>query len=727
MNFKQVFGAAEWIGTGNDADIPIIRDVFAAKAGERAEITVVGFGVFILYINGVRVHDTECLPLASDYENTSYPEGEQLAHRVYPEVFDISPLLKDGDNVIAVELGNGWYNNPIWEEAHGDGNKKLAFRIKLGEGDSYREFVSCSATARWVPSPVTFNHYNKGEHRDCRIDGEAVKLPEYKGELRPTVRERDLKDTQYLFTDCPRDRKIRELSVSVAYKCDGYTIFDFGLNTTGYPNVQLDADEGEEAEIIFAEALNAEGTDLDPLTIHEQRFNLIGNGTAHTVRPKFGWIAARYARVSGKATVLSFDEVHSDIKPSSDFKCDNEVLNYLHKTYLHTQLVNMHTGIPSDCPQIERRGYTGDGQLVCHAAMLMTDSKKFYRKWLYDISDCQDRLSGHVQYTAPYTHAGGGTGGWGIAMIKVPYEYYLRFGDIEPLREMYGQMHEYIRYMDERAEGRMIWTDKEGEWCLGDWCAPGSVILPAPYVNNYFYIKACQILIEIARILDRTEDISALEEKIKAKRRATAVAYFNVNEGTAMSGVQGADAFAIDMGIGDERTVRHFIERYDALGYYDTGIFGTDLVTRLLFELGRGDIAVRLMSATEPHGYGKFMQRGATTLWEYWERASRSHNHPMFGAATACLYDYVLGIRQAEGTVGYGQVVIKPCALTSVKSAEGYITTASGGKLCVSYKVEGDEASFLINIPAGTAAVLAVGATKSTLFEGENVLTVKLQ
>ena len=103
MNFEQVFGTAEWIGTGNNADIPVIRDVFAARAGERAEITVVGFGVFILYINGVRAHDTECLPLASDYENTSYPEGE---------------------------------------------------------------------------------------HRDCRIDGETVKLPEYRGELRPTVKER---------------------------------------------------------------------------------------------------------------------------------------------------------------------------------------------------------------------------------------------------------------------------------------------------------------------------------------------------------------------------------------------------------------------------------------------------------------------------------------------------------------------------------------------------------
>ena len=33
----------------------------------------------------------------------------------------------------------------------------------------------------------------------------------------------------------------------------------------------------------------------------------------------------------------------------------------------------MHCGIPSDCPHVERRGYTGDGQLTCNAAMIQLD------------------------------------------------------------------------------------------------------------------------------------------------------------------------------------------------------------------------------------------------------------------------------------------------------------------------------------------------------------------
>ena len=97
-------------------------------------------------------------------------------------------------------------------------------------------------------------------------------------------------------------------------------------------------------------------------------------------------------------------------------------------------LCNMHTGHPSDCPHLERRGYTGDGQLTCHAALSVLDARRFYEKWLCDIGDCQDTLSGHIQYTAPYIRSGGGPGGWGCAIVEVPYQLYRHYGDVEVLR-----------------------------------------------------------------------------------------------------------------------------------------------------------------------------------------------------------------------------------------------------------------------------------------------------
>ncbi len=751
MNFDRYFGCAEWVGTGNDADMPLIRQSFSARAGERAEVTVLGFGVFILYINGVRVHESECLPLATDFEASDFPSGEILHHRAYVERFDISHLLTDGENVISALLGNGWYNRPIWEESFGDGRKKIVWRISL-DG---REVCSGAGT-RWVPSDAIDNHYNKGEERDLRVDYRAAMLPAFAGEDRPVIIEEPLCECELGESDCPRDYVIRTLTPRLIHEGDGCRIYDFGINTTGYPIVRVHGERGEEIRIAFSEDILPTGDELDPTHEHDQKFNLISSGEEVTVRPYFGWIAARYAAVTGNAEIIAFDEVHADIKPTAEFECDGAVLNYLFDTYLHTQLTNMHTGLPSDCPQLERRGYTGDGQLVCHASMMMTDSREFYRKWLVDISDCQDRLSGHVQYTAPYTHAGGGPGGWGSAMVTVPYEFYLRFGEDGPIRVMYPQMKEYLRYLDEHTEFGLVTSDRAGEWCLGEWVTPDPVSLPAPFVNNYFYIKACEKMIKIARIIGREEDIPDLEERIGARGRAMTAAYFNPWDGNFLGGVQGANAFALDVGLGDGRTRPNMIERYRKLGHLDTGIFGTEILTRLLFEYGESELAVGLLSADTPYGFGRFMKEGRTTLPEYWGHPSRSLSHPMFGAAAGHLIDYVLGIRQTEDSTGYESIVISPVATEAVKYAKGSVLTARGDRIAVEYRVNEDGArngtatdgkcgenkptvtdecdtkdvkrgavTVRAHIPAGVSARLSFGGKDYPLATGENVVEVE--
>ena len=113
----------------------------------------------------------------------------------------------------------------------------------------------------------------------------------------------------------------------------------------------------------------------------------------------FTWFGFRYFTVKGDAEPIGVKVLHTDVKVTAAFESDNETLDWIYKAFLNTQLSNMHAGIPSDCPHLERRGYTGDGQLVCHAAMNALDARYFYHKWISDIGDCQDIYSGHVQYT----------------------------------------------------------------------------------------------------------------------------------------------------------------------------------------------------------------------------------------------------------------------------------------------------------------------------------------
>ncbi len=44
------------------------------------------------------------------------------------------------------------------------------------------------------------------------------------------------------------------------------------------------------------------------------------------------------------------------------------------------------------------------------------------------------------------------------------------------------------------------------------------------------------------------------------------------------------------MGLGDDTTYPNMVRYYQKLGCYDTGIFATDILTRVLFERGDGDL-----------------------------------------------------------------------------------------------------------------------------------------
>ena len=151
----------------------------------------------------------------------------------------------------------------------------------------------------------------------------------------------------------------------------------------------------------------------------------VGDGATHTFAPQFVWHAFRYLEVTGPGVQsVSVAVVHADTPVTAAFECSSPELNWLFDAYVRTQLDNMHGGVPSDCPHRERLGYTGDGQVCAPAAMLMLDSRAFYRKWIRDIFDSQDKTTGHVNHTAPFAGGGGGPGGWGCAAVTVPYHFY---------------------------------------------------------------------------------------------------------------------------------------------------------------------------------------------------------------------------------------------------------------------------------------------------------------
>ena len=730
MDQRSMFGQAQWVCAGNYASIdldkpdvngvpyfPVLRSHFCAHAVKRATLRVLGLGFFHCYINGKEISDDRFLPLSTDFEpRINYPTDEKLTgHRIYVPEYDVTELIRTGENVLALHFGGGWYTF-VRENCH-YGDAKAIFRLTLETETGIEEVVSSCADKIGDSYVKTYNFTQFENHDYTDFDDASLGL-EFDDSAWSNAMEAKPLETEYLFSDCPADREFELLPVTCTAVTSAGKVYDIGKNCANLPVLKLTGEKGSLVSIRCTELCNDDGT-LKPPVI--QCAGFVSDGTGRVVQPMFTWFAYRYIQVEGEAELLGARVVHTNTDVTATFSCDNVTLNWLFDAFINTQLSNMHGGIPSDCPHMERRGYTGDGQLVCHTGMSVLDSQAFYRKWIDDISDCQDVYTGHVQYTAPYIKSGGGPGGWGCAIVEVPYQYYLHYGDAEPMKRLYGQMLRYFDYLEAHSENNLVTSDKPGEWCLGDWCAPGVVALPAAFVNNYFYVKSLMRTVEIAKLIGREVDIPMLESRIEQRKAAIMAAYYNTWDHNFFGSFQGANAFALDIGLGNERTYENLVKYYEKLGRFDTGIFGTEIVSRVLFERGDSELAVKLLTSEDLISFEGMRRSGGTTIWEYWPQkdAWRSYNHPMFGAVVAHLFDYLLGIGQEAGTVGYEKVVIRPQLTEKLNRVSGS-RTVPGGKISVSYEKIGDSVEWVIIIPENMEVIFVFNGEERHLASGEN-------
>ena len=720
MTQQEMFGRAEWLGAEEckNTDIFVLRGRFSTHAVKRATLRVLGLGFFHCYINGVRVGEDLFLPLCSEYEpRENFPTNEKLSDfRTYVPEYDVTALLREGENTVTIHFGGGWYtfeqNIKKSEKKYGD--PKAIWRV-FGESDAGDFDFTSSTEDQIAKSFVTGYRFDRFEIQNhTKPNPVLAECAETVWENAVSVR---APKTKYEFSDCPADAVMETLPITLVKESDTARIYDCGKNTSGWPVLQLFGKSGETVRVVMGEELDANG-DLDPKFTHKQEFICTCNGEKKEAHALFNWFGFRYFTVEGPAIPTCVQTACTRVERTSDFNCDNEDLNWLHEAFLNTQRTNMHAGIASDCPHIERRGYIGDGHLACRAAMKMLDTKAFYRKWIQDIADAQDSISGHIQNTAPYTHSGGGPGGFGSGAVEIPWQFYSHFGDTSVLTQYYPNMCRYFDYLEAHSERELVTSDKPGEWCLGEWCCPTSVVLPAPFVNTYFYIKSLTRAIEIAKMMGKDEDIALFAARIENKKAAIKAAYFNTWDGNFFGGVQGANAYALDLGLGDERTWKNLLTYYENLGEFDTGIFGTELLLRLLFERGEGELAVKLMTSKKTHSWAEMRARGATTIFEHWPSSwrDRSHNHPMFGASVSHLYDYLLGIRQYQTRNGE-HLVIAPVFTSQLSRVSGWRTTKKG-RVSVSYERKGDTVSLTVDLPAGSIATLRVGDWEFALPQG---------
>ena len=696
-----------WV-TFDGCEAPFVTGCFDAEYPENGTIDICGLGFFELFLNGEKVSEDLLTPVWTDYSSREgqrllYPLKDRMSHRVCFRRWSVS--LLHGRNRMGILLGNGWYNQrernvegDLW---YGQG-PCLWFELKWTEKGREKRFVS-GPELRWRPSRIVRNNVYMGETQDLRIP-----LPEESTESKPVSLCQGPEGKLEMQT-CPSDRIIRRFPPVLLSTQDGKKIYDAGHNITGWVSLNVCGKPGESVTVRYAEMLDQNGN-LDFLSCGKNQIQTdayICSGKIIRCRPHFTWHGFRYFEVEGPAEDPEVQQVHMDVAVTGHFACSDEVLNRLVDAYIRTRLNNLHCGVPSDCPHRERLGYTGDGQAVAGTDMYLLDGDRFYRKWIRDILDCQDPDSGHIQHTAPFYGGGGGPGGWGSAVVLVPWAHYMRYGDLNVLREAWPHMKKWISYMFSRMDERgAVAREEEKGWCLGDWCAPEAVVLPEAYVNTCYLARCLSAMADIAGLLN--EEKAPWNDLLATVQKTIAALWW---DGAHFAGgVQGADALALEAGLGGRELADAIAAHYRQERWFDTGFLAAGSVIRQLFRFGHADTAILLLSSKKPgHSFGWQQEQGADTLWERWD-GKESRDHPMFGGVVESLFHGLAGIR-------LDQPEIRPAFPECLSWISCRCDTRFGGTE-VFWKREKEKIGIKIKMPAEGKLVL--GKKTIPLQAGEN-------
>ena len=729
---------AHWIGCPEYAEVPVIRKVVTLNAPKAGRIEVTGLGFFSLFVNGKRVTEDCFTPALTDYEprdmsRWNYPIFDETTHRILYLTYDLTDFVQDGENVIEIQLAPGWYrqNERVAEGRMSFGKKlKALFAAEFINEDGSVIQVCSDGTETWTPCEITYSNLYIGEIHDARLlDVEAEPQP---------VELMEAPDAILQEQTCPPDRVIRTIVPKLLGEKDGKKLYDVGENTTIRICVTAGGVPGAEIHLVYGENKKSDyEVDAASTGTHYKRANrqpqiqqdtFICSDKKHTFRSEYVWHGCRYIEVEGELNEIYAEVVYTDVAVISEFSCDNDLINWIYDAYIRTQLTNIHTCIPSDCPQRERLGYTGDGQITAKTAMMTLDMKGVYHKWIWDILDCQDIIGGHVQHTAPLMGGGGGPGGWGCAMIILPDEYDKHYDDKAFLEECYPYMQKWIAYLRHHTEGDLVVREEPKGWCLGDWATLYPTRIPEPFVNSCYFLDSLQRMERIADRLGRPMDALAYRRYAVRVRNALKLKYYDLGTGSFCGGVQGADAYALWMNLqDDERTLNNLVRRYEELDQFDTGFLGTEILVKILMENGQEDLVYQLLVSEKLGSYHFMRANGATTIWEYMHGRLTgnpgSQNHPMFGAPVLHFFDGFLGIQQPEDSIGYKALKIAPKMPGQMNWAKGAVELPCG-KVSMELKREAEKITAKITVPEGVPAVCELGGKEYVLAAGENMFAV---
>lgn len=686
---------------------------------------VTGLGYFEFYVNGDKVGNEVLVPNFTNYSKrprlplTSIAiEDNFRGYRVMYLTYDITDLLKQGENALGVLVGNGWYNTHTrrWPAAYG--SPRMICQVKVTYEDGSEEIIVSDQSWKVKESAIVYNDEYIGETYDARNEDASWQNAVL----------RDAPAGELCASYAPLDRVIETLKPVSFQKTEKGWEVDFGKEISGW--LRFDGVKGSRGDVLQVKFISESpvGTQKYIFADHECR----------DYAPKFAWYVFRKAIITG--VDLNMDNVvaevvNSDVKADAEFTTSNPLLNQINTIWRRSLEDNLHGGVMSDCPHREKSPYTGDGQVCCETVMANYDCYTFYHKWLRDMRDAQNVETGHVPNSAPWQPGCGGGVGWGAAVNIMPWEMYRHFGDVQLLEESYFTMTEQMRFMEKYITEEGIMDCKNeivngdhrfDRWLrLGEWVAPYG--LPANHlVHTYFLWRCADVTSKAAGVLGKRDDEKRYRRLAEDVKAAFHKKYYNPE--TKSYGDYGANVFALHIGVPQEclaDVVESFrtelSDKYNK--HLNTGIFGTRRLFEMLAQYGLNDLAYDIINQKDYPSFGWWIEQGATTTWERWD-GKDSRNHPMFGGGLTWFYNTLAGVNIDESMPGYRHVVIKPLLLKDLEQVT-YSKMTPYGKLKVEIEHKGFSGMMTVTVPVGATATVWVPGSESSSTVGQGIYNFK--
>lgn len=675
-----------------DVCAPLFRKKFVLGEFSNAEIFVCGLGYGYYYVNGKSVSDDLFTAPVSSYDKL-----------VWYNVYNVTDLLNVGENVLAIALGNGFFNENFtshWKnhEAPFRDNPKFALQLVV-DGNvvlTTDETFVCTET-----SFVTRNELRSGETFDAtKYDANWKSLSFDDTAWHNAVTDESGFAPQRKECKCEPVRECQEYDfVSCTQTDEGY-LLDFGTNFSGYIRAKIDENKGTVVTFSHAEEvdnnnkLKLNGLNILYPTVDFQVDRFVC-GKPMWWSPKFTYHGFRYVLVQGltkppqKGSIKGVF-VHQIVNNTSTFECSNSLLNKIYNAGIRAVQSNMHYAL-TDCPTREKFGWTNDAQASAEQICINFNVNKFLRKWL---DDFESVLTPNGLPCIVPTHGNYGYN-WGPvndgAFFEIPYRFYQYTGDGSLLVDCLPCFKKYYGFYQSEDNVQDIW--------LGDWDGLNNRSIDMHFIKLFYTVKFCNI-IALAQSLAGEDNGFYANESAVAKNGL--LQYLNA-DGSSSINNQTATSMLLCLGIGNKRALTKQLLRcfdeYD--GHLHCGMLGIQYVYDALSQNGCVEKVFDAITAEGEPSFKAWFDNGATTLWETWtDKVTDSRNHHMFSNVLAWFTKYLLGYKVTVDVSGNITTVLEPQFIKQLDYCKGSVFTQCG-KLELSWERIGNKVRYVANVPDG--------------------------